>query len=243
MKFQLKYQPFGERSILIVWPAKIDTTILNDVLNFKHKIEIELTSKFISINNAYNSILITYSIEPLVLDEEIERLKSLYNSLGKIEKRTSRLWKLPVCYDASFGMDLKGMSQEKNLSVETIIKRHSQPKYTIYFIGFLPGFLYLGGLDKTLFTPRKATPRLKIEKGAVGIGGEQTGVYPSASPGGWNIIGNSPIDFFNVLQNPPCFAKAGDVIQFYPISLEEHENIKTLVEAGVYQIESEVVND
>ena len=151
----------------------------------------------------------------------------------------SVLWKIPVCYDAVFGIDLKTISEEKNLPIEAIVKHHSQTIYTVYFIGFLPGFLYLGGLNETLYMPRKSTPRLKIEKGAVAIGGSQTGVYPSDSPGGWNIIGNSPIEFFNPKLKTPCFAKAGDHIIFQPISLSAYKNIKILVEAGVYQLDSE----
>ena len=158
-------------------------------------------------------------------------------------KVKSVLWKIPVCYDAVFGIDLEAISKEKNLSKEEIIKRHSQAIYTVYFIGFLPGFLYLGGLDESLHVPRKSTPRLQIEKGAVAIGGNQTGVYPTESPGGWNIIGNSPIEFFNPKLETPCFAKAGDKISFKPITIQEFKTIKILVEAGVYQIESEVLYD
>src|SRR5690606_22673794 len=156
---------------------------------------------------------------------------------------SSNLWKIPVSYDAVFGIDLEAICLEKRISKNELIKRHSQAIYTVYFIGFLPGFLYLGGLDEVLHIARKSTPRLKIEKGAVAIGGHQTGVYPTESPGGWNIIGNSPIEFFNPKSNPPCFAEAGDKISFYPISLKEYRDIKTLSEAGVYQLESEVMND
>lgn len=91
--------------------------------------------------------------------------------------------------------------------------------------------------------PRKSTPRLQVAKGAVAIGGNQTGIYPNESPGGWNIIGNSPLNFFDVSKEKPCFAKAGDRVQFYSVSLKTYNNIKTLVEAGVYQLESEEVND
>ena len=107
----------------------------------------------------------------------------------------------------------------------------------------MPGFLYLGGLNNALNFPRKSTPRLQIHKGAVGIGGNQTGIYPSQSPGGWNIIGNSPIKFFDVSKNRPCFAKSGDKIQFYPITIKKHKDITALVDAGVYQLESEVLHD
>ena len=101
----------------------------------------------------------------------------------------------------------------------------------------------MGGLDNALHIPRKSTPRLHIKKGSVAIGGNQTGVYPNASPGGWNIIGNSPVNFFDISKEKPCFAKAGDQIQFYSVSLKEYQNIKTLVDANVYQLESEVIDD
>ena len=134
------------------------------------------------------------------------------------------------------------ISIKKNLSKQKIIALHAQAIYTVYFIGFLPGFLYLGGLDPALNFPRKQIPRLQIKKGAVGIGGVQTGVYPTQSPGGWNIIGNSPISFFNASNKIPCFAKAGDKIQFYTISLKKHKEITALVKAELFQLESEVLH-
>ena len=142
-----------------------------------------------------------------------------------------------------FGIDLEALSNSINLSVEEIIELHSKPFYIIYFIGFLPGFLYLGGLDSKLQTPRKANPRLKVPKGSVAIGGNQTGIYPSESPGGWNIIGKSPINFFNLKNDTPCFAKPGDKLQFYPISKDKYSDIEVMVEGNVYQLESQKIND
>ena len=110
----------------------------------------------------------------------------------------------------------------------------------MYFIGFLPGFLYLGGLPKVLEQPRKDKPRLKINEGDVAIAGYQTGIYPRTSPGGWNIIGNSPLSFFNVDEFPPCFAVSGDKVKFIQVDKIKHEEIKKQVEAGDYQIESEI---
>jgi len=109
-------------------------------------------------------------------------------------------------------------------------------------VGFLPGFLYLGGLNSKLHFSRKSTPRIQIEKGAVGIGSSQTGVYPQESAGGWSIIGNSPINFFDRKCNQPCFASSGDLIQFVPIDAKEHEEIKNLVNYKRYKIEREVVD-
>lgn len=243
MSYQLTYKPFGERSILIEWPQNIHKDILTDVLNFKSKIQDNSSKSISQVNHAYNSLLVTYEEFVIRFKSEIEDLKRIYKTDKFNAKPDCKLWKIPVCYDVDFGIDIEELAKEKGLSVNEVIKIHTQTSYTVYFIGFLPGFLYLGGLDKALYTPRKATPRLKIERGAVAIGGKQTGVYPSASPGGWNIIGNSPIHFFNVEKEAPCFASAGDQIQFYSVSKKEHADIQVLVNAGVYQIESEVIFD
>jgi inhibitor of KinA len=130
-----------------------------------------------------------------------------------------------------------------NLEIPEIIKLHSQNPYRVYFIGFLPGFLYLGGLNKQLFFDRKSNPRLKVAQGTVAIGGEQTGVYPSESSGGWNIIGKTPLVFFNIHEDIPCFAKAGDFIKFIPIDKEEFLKIKKEVKEGRYQFSKTLRND
>ncbi|MGA1227196.1 MAG: 5-oxoprolinase subunit PxpB [Tamlana sp.] len=243
MAFKLTYKPFGERAILVEWPQKLDRDILNDLVCFKEKIVEKNIKSIIELKSAYNSLLVFYDDKIENYPNEVLNLKSIYLEKNVSIERTTKLWKIPVCYDDEFGIDLEFISKEKRLSKSEIIKRHCQVSYSVYFIGFLPGFLYLGGLDKSLEIPRKSTPRLHIEKGAVAIGGSQTGVYPNASPGGWNIIGNSPINFFDVSKDTPCFAKAGDRLKFYPVTLKEYHDIKTLVDANVYQLESEVVND
>lgn len=243
MTFKLKYKVFGEHSLLVEWPQKINTSILYDILGFKLKIQNAFASEILSLNHAYTSLIIVFVNEAIDFNSKIEHLKVLYLSSEGDMLFSKKLWHIPVCYDSSFGIDLETLSKAKQLPVDKIVALHTAPVYTIYFIGFLPGFLYLGGLDKELYTPRRQSPRLKIEKGAVAIGSEQTGVYPSESPGGWQIIGNSPINFFNVKKQTPCFAKAGDALKFYPVTLKTYSDIKTLVEAGVYQIESEVIND
>lgn len=239
--FKLKYKPFGERSILVEWPSEIDKYILNDVLSFKNTLQKSLIEDIVEVKSAYNSILITYQFTIDNVYNKTSTLKRLYSARVSKNKCVFMHWRIPVCYDVAFGIDLEAMAVKKKVPIDDIIKHHSQAIYTVYFIGFLPGFLYLGGLNEKLHIPRKVTPRLKVEKGAVAIGGNQTGVYPNVSPGGWHIIGNSPISFFNNKKENPCFAKAGDKIEFYAISKEKYDNIKALVDAGVYQLESEVI--
>lgn len=227
MSFQLRYSQYNERSILIEWPAIIDENILQDVLVFKEKIEINNFKQSVQVISAYSSILIICihtidNVNDVFLD-----LKQLYLNQVYNKGKDSKIFQIPVCYDAEFAMDLDAYSEAIKMSKDDIIRLHSDTIYTVYFIGFLPGFLYLGGLNSALHLDRKTTPNLNVKKGSVGIGGKQTGIYPQDSPGGWHIIGNSPIELFNPKQNPPCFIKAGDMIKFHPISKSEYQNIKS----------------
>ena len=224
------------------WPSKIDENILYDVLNFKNSVQNSLVESKIEVKSAYNSLLITYEYSIENINTKVSTLESLYLSKKGVQKFNFRHWKIPVCYDKEFALDLDEISKQNNLSKKEIIQLHSSAVYTVYFIGFLPGFLYLGGLDERLNFLRKPTPRLHIKKGAVAIGGNQTGIYPNESPGGWNVIGNTPISMFDASKEPPCFASPGDKIQFVPISIKTYRDISTLVEAGVFQMESEVID-
>ncbi len=237
MSYLLNYKPYGECAILIEWPSRINESIFIDIMAFKSEIESQSNGNIKTVVSAYNSLLIIYRIsENLDYNKEIELLKSCYSKKQVLDFKQRRIWQIPVCYELSFGIDLEFLSQIKKISTDEIIKRHCKPNYLIYFKGFLPGFMYLGGLDPVLFQARKSKPRLKIEKGAVAIGAEQTGIYPIESPGGWTIIGNSPINFFDINKEKPCFAKNGDYLQFYSINKKQHQDIKTLVAAGVYEL-------
>lgn len=241
MSFELKYKPFGESAILIEWPSRIDKGILKNITLFKDKIQQKSTEYILEIKLSYSSLLVIYKFEIIDFKKKVKSLKNIYNSGFSEDEIISKTWYIPVCYDDSFGLDLEHMSKTKDISKSKIIEYHSKGLYTVYFIGFLPGFLYLGGLNEALHYPRKSSPRLEIEKGAVAIGESQTGIYPDVSPGGWNIIGNSPINFFDVSKTEPCFAKPGDFIKFFSVSIKKYNDIKTLVNAGVYELKSEVV--
>ncbi|WP_040253897.1 5-oxoprolinase subunit PxpB [Psychroserpens mesophilus] len=240
--YKLTYHHYSERSILVQWPQKIDENILDDVLIFKNHIINSEIKSILQVNNAYNSILIIYVYTIDNINDEFLVLKSLYSTRVRLINSTCKLWKIPVCYDDAFGIDLDEISKAKQLSKSEIIKLHSEVIYTVFFIGFLPGFLYLGGLDKRLFFPRKESPRLEVKKGSVAIGNEQTGIYPNFSPAGWNIIGNSPLDFFNAKVNDPCFAQAGDKIQFIPIDINTYYNIKEDIQSEMFSIENKVID-
>ncbi|MGQ8873774.1 5-oxoprolinase subunit PxpB [Paenibacillus sp. TSA_86.1] len=133
-----------------------------------------------------------------------------------------RVVTIPVCYGGEFGPDLVHVAHEHGLTIEEVIAIHSSVDYLVHMIGFAPGFPYLGGLPEQIATPRRATPRLRVEAGTVGIGGTQTGVYPVSTPGGWQCIGRTPLRLFDPEANPPSLLEAGDIVRFQPIMMQEY---------------------
>jgi inhibitor of KinA len=151
-----------------------------------------------------------------------ERLKNP----PKTDKAKPRVVEIPVCYGGEFGPDLERVAAQAKLAPAEVIKRHTKADYLVHLIGFAPGFPYLGGLPKELQTPRHAKPRMAVPPGSVGIGGEQTGIYPLSTPGGWNLIGRTPLRIFRPEQNPPVLLAAGDRVEFRAITPEEFVRIQ-----------------
>jgi len=240
MDYELRFSRYNECSILIEWPAVMDENMLKDILDYKKSIQNLSVELVVEVINTFNSLLIIYELTIDDVYGEILRLKSLKIKAETIEEASSKLWRIPVCYDADFGIDLEAFSKEKQLSKNEVIELHSSAIYTIFFIGFLPGFLYLGGLNKKLYLDRKSTPNLDIKKGSVGIGGNQTGIYPKNSPGGWHIIGKTPVDFFNAKSSPPCVFSAGDKLQFFAISKTEFLDLEQDVKNNKFQLTPEL---
>ena len=223
-KHKLSFFLYNKKSILVEWPKIISKNILKDIVKFSNKI-----SKLKSINsriNGYNSLLIRYNSSIKSFEKEIFNLESLYKTKTRNLPTNTKNWRIPVCYEKKYAPDISYVSKKLNLSLKEIIRIHSYKKYKLYFIGFLPGFLYLGKVDNKLKLPRKTNPSTNYEAGSIGIAENQTGIYPNVSPGGWNIIGNSPILFFDPSSKEPCFAKSGDTIEFYSISEKEYNLIK-----------------
>ncbi len=151
-----------------------------------------------------------------------ERLKSP----PKAEKAKPRVVEVPVCYDAEFAPDLALVAKHAGLKPEEVVRLHSAQQYLVYLIGFAPGFPYLGGLPKVLETPRHAKPRMTVPPGTVAIGGAQTGIYPLSTPGGWNLIGRTPLRLFRPEEDPPVLLCAGDNVKFRPIDREEFAKLE-----------------
>lgn len=154
------------------------------------------------------------------------RLRERLKHPPKMEKVKTRTVEIPVCYGGEFGPDLEAVAKAAKLSEEEVVKRHAKAEYLVYVVGFAPGFPYLGGLPKELATPRLAKPRKVVPPGSVGIGGAQTGIYPLATPGGWNLIGRTPLNLFRPEENPPVLLQAGDRVKFRSVSPQEFSHLE-----------------
>lgn len=232
---QISYKQFGAKAILIEWQSIISDEILQDILLFKSKINLDKNIAIIDLVQGYNSLTVVYKNDIIKFEEKVNQLQAICQLPTQLVKQQFYQWEIPVCYDLQFGIDLEEMATSSKLDLEEIIRLHSEALYRVYFIGFLPGFLYLGGLNSNIFFDRRPNPRLNVPKGTVAIGGKQTGIYPNASAGGWNIIGRTPIHFFDAENENPCFAKEGDYIKFKSISIEEYIELEIAINEKNHQ--------
>ncbi|MFC7357469.1 5-oxoprolinase subunit PxpB [Jejudonia soesokkakensis] len=236
MTGSVRIQPFGEHAVIVQWEAIISEHIHAEVLQFQKWVELQFASEVLETVTSYHELAI-YLKSGVNLSEFIQLLKTKkstpYSEVSELKKR---MLTIPVCYDASFAEDLSRVATINNLTEAEVINIHSEKLYTVYFIGFLPGFPYLGGMDSRLATPRLEIPRAKVAKGAVAIGGSQTGIYPQSSPGGWNVIGRTPIELFSMKNESSGILKAGDLVRFKAISIEKFQLIETEIANTTYQL-------
>lgn len=235
MQNNIKILTAGDSSILVEFGKVISPEINRKITATVQLMKMQHIEGVVDIIPAFCSLLINYDPRVISYEEITERMQHLLKMDAKMDEGKKKIYEIPVCYGGEYGPDIANIAEHAGLTEEEVIKIHSSRDYLIYMLGFLPGFCYLGGLDERIHTPRLANPRIKISAGSVGIGGSQTGIYPLDSPGGWQLMGMTPVKTYDPDREVPILLEAGDYIRFIPVDEEEYNRIKELVERGEYQ--------
>jgi inhibitor of KinA len=232
----MKIEPLGDSALIVRVVdefARDSDAALSQVLAALRSLEAAALEGVIELAPAYATVAVFFDparIAPNETDQppfdwlrsEVESVLNC-GSANQKSKSESAVIEVPVCYEGEFAPDLAEVAQRAGLSEDEVVRRHSSASYRVNCVGFTPGFPFLSGLPTELATPRRAAPRKEIPAGAVGIGGAQTGIYPRKSPGGWNLIGRTPLRLFDLQREPPALFQAGDYVQLRKISREEFD--------------------
>ena len=225
----------GDSSLLIEFGNEISPEINRRIAAVVELMRAQHIEGVVDVIPAFCSLLVNYDPRVAGYEKMKKRLESLVRVDIKVGQVKRKIFEIPVLYGGEYGPDLASIAEHAGISQDEVIAIHSSRDYLIYMLGFLPGFCYLGGLDERIHTPRLSNPRLRIRAGSVGIGGSQTGIYPLDSPGGWQLMGMTPVKTYDPEREIPILVEAGNYIRFVPIDEEQYKQIQAQVEDGSYQ--------
>jgi len=220
--------PMGDRALVIEFGDRLDPELSSRIAAAAQHLRASPPPGVLDIVPAYTTLALHY--DPAVVgagttpyEALIEQLEAWLHAQADAELTPGRLVEIPVCYGSGLGEDLEEVSRQHGLTPEEVAAIHAGTDYRVYLLGFVPGFAFLGNLDSRIATPRRDAPRPHVPAGSVAIGGNQTGVYPLETPGGWHLIGRTPVEMFTPQAEPPCLIAAGDTVRFVPISRAEFD--------------------
>ena len=228
----------GDTSLSVEFGNAINEAINHDIRAYKIALEKADIPGIVETVPTYRSLMVHYDPAVIRYGALRERLEQLLGEMGEIKIPPSPVLEIPVLYGGEMGPDLPFVAENAGMSEEEVITIHSGTEYLIYMLGFTPGFTYLGGMSEKIAAPRLKQPRVKIPAGSVGIAGTQTGVYPIDSPGGWQLIGRTPVKMYDPDREVPILPEAGQYIKFFPVTQEEYDRILSEVEAGTYTVKT-----
>ena len=232
---EVRYLVAGDSAVCVEFGNEISPEINKKIRAFKIAVEKSDIPGIVETVPTYRSLLVHYHPEVIGFKALTEEFDKLMGSLSSIPIPPPTVIEIPVLYGGEMGPDIENVAEHNHKTVEEVIKIHTSEEYLIYMIGFIAGFPYLGGMSKEIATPRLKSPRVKIEGGSVGIAGEQTGIYPVASPGGWQLIGRTPLKLYDAEREKPVLLEAGQYIKFAAVTEEEYKKIEKEVEDGTYK--------
>ena len=231
---EVKYLVSGDCAVCVEFGNEISPEINRKIRAFKIAVEKEGIEGIVETVPTYRSLLVVYKPEVIRFKELTEKFEAIMGAMDTIQIPPPTVIEIPVLYGGEMGPDIENVASHNGKTVEEVLKIHTSEEYLIYMLGFIAGFPYLGGMSKEIATPRLKSPRVKIEGGSVGIAGEQTGVYPVASPGGWQLIGRTPLKLYDSEREKPVLLEAGQYIKFRSVTEDEYKKIEKQVEDGTY---------
>lgn len=235
------FAPLGDVAVVVTLGEKIDESTLRRVRALANALLARADAGVVDVVPAYSTVTVFYETTGAFSESPYARMCRVISecaahasprheasALGERKRRTrnAKTIEIPVCYGGEFGPDLEGVARQAKLRVDDVVELHAKSDYQVCAIGFTPGFPYLSGLPDKLHAPRRPTPRVKVPAGSVGIGGMQTGVYSLPTPGGWQLIGRTPLTLFEVDREEPALLQVGDEVKFRAISPEEFSRWK-----------------
>jgi len=217
----VRFQPASDQSLLIYFGEEISLPTHHKIVKFLKLLQSAPVPGVLNVQPAYTSVLLKFDALKVTHAEIESAVRKSLAHFEDVKLPPPRPREIPVCYGGDFGPDLQEVASLHGISAEEVIRLHSSAAYIVYFLGFVPGFAYLGGLPEQLATPRLRAPRKQVPAGSVAIGGNQTGVYPTATPGGWRLIGRTKVKMFNPDSTEGSFLQIGDQVRFVAVSVEE----------------------
>lgn len=231
----MNFLPYGDQAILVNFDQEIDVTIHERVSSFEKAIQAANLKGINFVIPAYCSLTIGYDVTIWQFSSLVDALKECINSEEVAKNNHTRRLRIPVCYELA--LDWEEVQTQTQLSKKEVIHLHTSTTFRVFMLGFLPGFPYLGKLDKALFCSRKQSPRKQVPARSVAIAGFQTGIYPVEAPGGWQIIGRTPIPLLQTAKQEPFLFQVGDQVRFYPIVEGQYYDLEQAIQADHFNWE------
>ncbi len=233
---EVRYLISGDSTLVVEFGDKISPEINGRVIALMRALDQRRLAGIVEMLPTYRSLGINYDPLMISMEELKGEVEILRGELWVSYKFRQRTIEIPVAYCGEYGPDIENVAGHSGLDVEEVVRIHSTGEYLVYMLGFTPGFPYLGGMDKKIATPRLDVPRKLISAGSVGIAGTQTGIYPIDSPGGWQIIGRTPLKLFDATSDKGFLLEAGDILKFVPVDADEYERIKKELDQNTYRV-------
>ena len=234
----VRFLSAGDRALIVEFGDRVDRALSDDVLGLDASLRSSGLPGVVETVPTFRSLMVYYN--PLVTNRaDLERAIAGLLDRRSGPRKGATLWRLPICYDGEFAPDLAEVAQRARLALSDVVALHSAVRYHVYMLGFLPGFPYMGDLPPQLALPRRADPRLRVPAGSVSIATTLTAIYPYESPGGWHLIGTTPIRLFDPARPCPALLAPGDRVQFEPVDSVSFAEIRKAVDGGNYEVASE----